>query len=197
MAQRRMFSLKIVDTDDFLDMPESTRLLYFDLGMRADDDGFIQPKKVMRLTGSNDDDLKLLLAKNFIIPFNNRGVIVITDWRENNYIQKDRYTPTKYIDEAKKLSCIQNVYKLDTQVRIGKDRLGKVREEINRELTTQQLQDLKIKFPNIDVYEEYDKCKDYIASTGKTYKDYLAMFRNWLRRIDIKKEPEIIITRRK
>jgi hypothetical protein len=122
MAQRRMFSLKVIDTDEFLDMPDSSRLLYYDLGMRADDDGFVQPKKVMRLTGANPDDLKILLTKKFIIPFKDKGVIVITDWKENNYIQKDRYTQTKFKDEFKLLKCIDNVYILDTQVRLGKDR---------------------------------------------------------------------------
>ena len=130
-----MFSLKIVDTDAFLDMPQSSRLLYYDLSMRADDDGFVSnPKKIMRMTGSGDDDIKVLVSKKFIIPFDS-GICVIKHWKIHNYIQKDRYSVTTYLEEKKQLKlkengsytkCVQNVSKLDTQVRLGKDRLGKV-----------------------------------------------------------------------
>lgn len=131
MAKRRMFSSDIVDSDKFLDMSATSRLLYYDLGMRADDDGFVSPKKVMRLTGASEDDFRVLIAKNFIIPFES-GVIVIKDWKMNNYIQKDRYTETIYKTEKAKLSCdnnnsylldtvgIQNVSKPYTQVRLDK-----------------------------------------------------------------------------
>ena len=135
MAQRRMFSMEIVGSDQFLDMPAETRDLYFHLGIYADDDGFVNPKKIIRMVGASDDNLKLLIAKSFVIPFES-GVVVITNWKENNYIQKDRYRPTIHQLEYKKLSCIQNVYKMDTQDRLGKDRLelgkdsiGKVIEE--------------------------------------------------------------------
>ena len=123
MAQRRMFSQRIVGEEKFLEMPQSAQNLYFHLGIYADDDGFINPQKIVRMIGANPDDLKILVAKQFVIPFE-AGVVVITNWKENNYIQKDRYTPTIYQNELKKLECIQDVYKLDTQVRIGKDRLG-------------------------------------------------------------------------
>lgn len=122
MAQRRMFSQRIVGSDPFLDMPTSSRELYFHLGIYADDDGFISPKKVIRMVGSSEDDLKILITKNFVIPFES-GVVVITNWKENNYIQKDRYQETVYQKEYQELTCIQNVYKLDTQVRLGKDRI--------------------------------------------------------------------------
>lgn len=130
MAQRRMFSFQVVETDQFLDMPLSSQTLYFHLGMYADDDGFITPKKIMRILGSTQDDLNVLIAKNFLIPFEN-GVFVITHWNENNYIQNDRYKPTQYTFEKSKLICIQNVYTMDTQDRLGKDRLGKDRLLIN------------------------------------------------------------------
>lgn len=140
MAERRMFAKTIVESDAFLDMPVTARLLYYDLGMRADDDGFVNaPKKIMRETGASQDDISLLIAKKFIIPFEN-GVVVIKHWRIHNYIQKDRYTETKYkeqkallkLDENKAytlgdgdpIPCIQNVSKMDTQVRLGKDRLN-------------------------------------------------------------------------
>lgn len=134
MAQRRMFSLKVIDTDEFIDMPITSRLLYYDLSMRADDDGFVSsPKKIQRMCGCSDDDLKLLVAKQFIIPFES-GICVIKHWRLHNYIQKDRYAKTMYAEEFNKLNeidgiysldtkCIQNVSKMDTQVRLGKDRL--------------------------------------------------------------------------
>lgn len=118
-----MFSKAIVRTDRFLDMPQSCQNLYFHLGIDADDDGFVSPKSVMRLVGSTDDDIKILISKNFLIPFES-GVIVITDWKENNYIQSDRYKPTIFQKEYAELSCIHNVYKMDAQVRLGKDRLG-------------------------------------------------------------------------
>lgn len=126
MANRRMFSQRITGDEKFLEMPTSAQNLYFHLGIYADDDGFVNPQKIVRMIGANPDDLKVLLAKGFVIPFET-GVIVITHWKENNYIQADRYTPTIYQDEYKKLECIQNVYSLDTQVRLGKSkvRLGK------------------------------------------------------------------------
>lgn len=141
MAQRRMFSLKIVDTDMFLDMPLSAQNLYFHLNMRADDDGFIaNHKKIMRMIGCNDDDMKILLAKDFIIPFES-GVCVIKHWKIHNYIQKDRYTETLYHDEKEQLQedknkmytkCIQPVHKLDTQVRLE---LGKSKSKSNIDYT--------------------------------------------------------------
>lgn len=145
-----MFSLQIVDSDAFLDMPISSQLLYFHLSMRADDDGFVDnPKKIIRIIGTNDDDLKVLMTKRFILTFGS-GVIVIKHWRIHNYIQKDRYTETKYVDEKNGLiikengaytekdkACIQNVSSLDTQVRLGKVRIGKDRLDNTSEETSQ------------------------------------------------------------
>ena len=139
MAQRRMFSKKVTDTDTFLDMPLSTQALYFHLNMHADDDGFIDnTKTIQRMIGSSDDDRKLLVAKQFIIPFEN-GLVVIKDWRVHNYIQGDRYHKTQYINEKSQLVVeennmytkrVQDVSNMDTQVRLGKDRLGKVSKDI-------------------------------------------------------------------
>ena len=127
-----MFSKQIIDSDAFLDMPLSSQTLYFHLNMRADDDGFVNnPKKIQRMIGCSDDDLKLLLAKRFILAFES-GVIVIKHWKIHNYIQKDRYKPTIYQEEYAQLfvkenksytDCIQNVSSLETQARLGKDRL--------------------------------------------------------------------------
>ena len=103
MANKRMFSLSVVDTDRFLDMPVSTQALYFHLGMHGDDDGFVSsPRKIARAAGCNDDDLRLLIQKNYIIPFES-GVVVITDWRLNNYIKPDRYKPTVFLNEMNEL----------------------------------------------------------------------------------------------
>ena len=137
MAERRMFAKTIVESDAFLDMPTTARLLYYDLGMRADDDGFINaPKKIIRETGASQEDLDILIKKKFLIAFSN-GVVVIKHWRMNNYIQKDRYNETKYKEQKAKLKLDENnaytlgrgskapsVSKMDTQVRLGKDRLN-------------------------------------------------------------------------
>ena len=142
MAERRMFAKTIIDSDIFLDMPLSTQALYFHLSMRADDDGFINnPRKIQRMIGASDDDLKLLLAKSFLIPFDS-GIVVIKHWRIHNYIQKDRYKETMFLEEKKQLGikknkeyileknevypqCIQDVYIMDTQVRLDKDSIDK------------------------------------------------------------------------
>lgn len=138
MAERRMFAKTITDSDAFLDMPLSTQALYFHLSMKADDDGFVNSaKRVQRAIGAADDDLKLLIAKNFIIPFKS-GVIVIKHWKINNYIQNDRYKETAYIEEKQQLAvkenraytlldteCIHDGYSLDTQIRIDKNSIDK------------------------------------------------------------------------
>lgn len=115
MAQKRMFSLSVVDTDGFLEMPISSRLLYYELGMRADDDGFVANwKKILLFTGLKQDDLKVLIMKKFIIPFES-GVIVIRHWRMNNYLQNDRTKPTIYQDEKSQLTLDKNnVYNMYT-----------------------------------------------------------------------------------
>ena len=108
MAEKRMFTQKIIDSDAFLDMPLSTQSLYFHLNMRADDDGFINnPKRIQRTIGASDDDLKLLLAKRFVIGFDS-GVIVIKHWRMHNTLRKDRYNPTQYQDELALLDVKDN-----------------------------------------------------------------------------------------
>lgn len=143
MAERRMFSKTVIDSDAFLDMPITAQLLYFHLSMRADDDGFVnKPKSIMRMCGAKDDDIKTLFARRFVIPFES-GIVVIRHWKIHNYIAKDRYHPTKHTEERAQLEidenllyefCIQDdaeteqvVNKMKTEVRLGKVRLGKVR----------------------------------------------------------------------
>lgn len=104
MAEKRMFSNKVIETDAFLEMPDSTQNLYFHLSMNADDDGFVaKPKSIMRMTGKKEDDMRLLITKSFIIPFES-GVIVIKHWRINNYLRADRYKETIYQEEKQQLS---------------------------------------------------------------------------------------------
>lgn len=108
MAERRMFAKTIIDSDAFLDMPLTTQALYFHLSMRADDDGFVNnPKKIQRMVGASDDDAKLLIAKQFIIPFES-GVVVIKHWKIHNYIRKDTYSETKCKTEKKCLELDEN-----------------------------------------------------------------------------------------
>lgn len=140
MANRRMFSKNITDTDTFLDMPMSTQCLYFHLNMSADDDGFIgNAKTIRRMVGASEDDLKLLIAKEFIFPFES-GVVVIRDWKIHNYIRKDRYSETVYQQEkAQIIETDSGRYQIGMtsgqppvdqrlpQVRLGKGRLGKGR----------------------------------------------------------------------
>ena len=127
-----MFSLSVVDTDIFLDMPSTTQNLYFHLGMRADDDGFVgNPKKITRTINSSDDDLKLLIAKGFI-EFFEQGIVFVTNWKENNDIRWDRYTPSKYqllkpeYDFGKKVLPVGSTNG-STQVRLGKDSIEEKR----------------------------------------------------------------------
>ena len=130
MANKRMFSNTITDSDAFMSMPLSSQALYFHYGMKADDEGFVgNPMGIARMISSSADDYKLLKAKGFIIEFES-GVIVITHWKQNNYLQNDRVKPTLYkaersllvqdkngvymLKSSVEVSCIQNVYNLDT-----------------------------------------------------------------------------------
>lgn len=204
MAERRMFAKTIIDSDAFLDMPLSTQALYFHLSMRADDEGFINnPKKIQRMIGASDDDLKLLMAKNFIIPFES-GIVVVKHWKIHNYIQRDRFKPTVYQDEKAMLEvkdnkaytlaetpCIHDGYMMDTQVRLGKDSLGKESKECkpvkhkhgeynNVLLTDEELAKLQSEYP--DWQERIERLSGYVASTGKSYKSHYATIRNWARK---------------
>ena len=127
-----MFSKKITDTDKFLDMPLSTQELYFHLNMDGDDDGFVgNPKTIKKKIGANDNDLDLLVAKQFIIPFES-GVVVIKDWRIHNTLQNDRYKPTIYSDEKKQLETgyFQNNSRLEPQHNLTKHNITEQRKDI-------------------------------------------------------------------
>ena len=110
MAQRRMLSMQIIDTDKFIQMPVTTRLLYYDYCMRADDDGFIgSPHKILKMIGCSEDDYKLLILKGYIIPFDD-GICVIKHWRIHNYIRKDRYNETQFKEQKDSLVLENNTY---------------------------------------------------------------------------------------
>ena len=237
MAERRMFAKTIIDSDAFLDMSVTARLLYYDLSMRADDDGFVNsPKKIMRMIGASEDDLRMLAARKFIIPFEN-GVVVIKHWRIHNYIRKDRYSETTYSEQKELLELDENgSYRLIdgnsstdcqpignqrsttgqplvnqrlTQDRLGKDRLGKDRlgkdidapdkpEKPTRHkhglyqnvlLTDEDFETLKSEFPS-DWELRIERLSEYIASTGKSYKNHLATIRSWARKDASKKSEE-------
>lgn len=209
MAEKRMFSLKIVDSDLFLDMPLSSQCLYFHLSMRADDDGFVDnPKKIIKIIGANEDDLKILITKGFVITFD-KGIIVITHWKLNNYIRSDRRKETIYIEEKQALMQSQNgayikvnTFGIPTDNKmattclpsIDKDRLDKIsldKESIvappftalygeyqNVCLTDDEYNGLKDKLQD-HTNIMIDKLSRYIKSTGKKYQSHYATILNW------------------
>lgn len=208
MAKKRMFNVDIVGSDAFLDLPHTAQALYFQLGMRADDDGFVgNPKTIQRIAGTKANDLELLVKKRFLLQFPS-GVVVIKHWKINNQIQKDRYTPTVYTEEYQSLyikdnksytemdkGCIQSVSEMDTQISIDKSRLDKNSRGgekhahgffANVLLTDDELQKLAAEIPN---YEEYiEKLSHYIESNGKKYKSHYATILMWHRK-DREKQP--------
>ncbi|MDY8106085.1 conserved phage C-terminal domain-containing protein [Pediococcus pentosaceus] len=198
MAQRRMFSKKITDTDIFLDMPLSSQALYFHLNMHADDDGFVSnAKTVKRMIGSSDDDLKLLLTKNFIFAFES-GVVVIKDWKIHNYIRKDTYNTTIYGDEKEQLAQDENgsytlspraVDEPSPQVRLGKVRLGKDSNIYSSSNDEPHIDSKKIK--EIIRYLNEKAGTKYRASGSKTQRLIKARFNDGFNDEDFKKVIDI------
>jgi len=180
MARKRMFDMEIVDTDLFLDMPQSTQNLYFHLGMRADDDGFVSnPKKIIKIIGANEDDLKLLFLKKFVIPFES-GICVITHWKLNNYLRKDRYTETIYKEEKKLLVedengayslGIPNDNQLATQNRIEEKREEKKSKD-KEYYSTKDLNDLFLDFLEVRKKLKAVNSERAINSLLKTLSEY-------------------------
>lgn len=199
MANRRMFSRTITESDAFTDLPLSAQALWFHMGMSADDDGIVNnPKRVQRCIGATDDDARLLLAKGFIVAFDS-GVIAIRDWRVNNYIRPDRYTPTVYQAELASLnngSClpgdIPNVIPNDIPaVDPGKDRLGKDRLGKSESSVTQ------VQRPTLEEVTAYcnqrgngidpERFIDYYTANGwrvgkQPMRDWKAAVRSWEKR---------------
>lgn len=185
MAERRMFSKTIIDSDVFLDMPLSTQALYFHLAMRADDEGFVNnPKKIQRMVGASEDDLKLLIMKRYILTFES-GIIVIKHWKIHNYIQNDRFKPTTYVEERSTLTldgkrayteCIQDVSKMEPQVSIelGKDSIDKS----NINITCEQVAKKKFEKPTVAEVDAY--CKE--RNNGIDAEAFVAFYesKGWL-----------------
>lgn len=203
MAERRMFSKSIIDSDIFLDMPQSAQCLYFHLAMRADDDGFVNsPKKIQRMIGASDDDCRILVSKKFLIPFET-GVVVIRHWRIHNYIQKDRYKETMYQAEKSALvqtesgayealdtGCIHDVSTLETQVRLGKYSQGKCSQEDGKRkrFTPPSVDEVRSycreRKNGIDpeAFVDYYEARGWKYGQGKPVVDWKAAVRTWERR---------------
>lgn len=170
MAERRMFSKTVIDSDCFLDMPLTAQALYFHLAMRADDDGFVNnPKSIMRNVCCKDDDLKMLIAKKYIIAFES-GIVVITHWKIHNYIRKDRYSPTKNQEEMEQITLQKDGrYTIgitsDSQRltdgchRLGEDSLGKVSSELEKDSSAPS-HPKKPKSSDINSLKKYGKYKN-------------------------------------
>lgn len=212
MAERRMMAKSVIDTDQFMDMPATAQNLYFHLLLRADDDGFLSNvKQIQRMTGTKDDDLKILFAKQYLIPFES-GVVVIKHWKIHNYIQKDRYRPSRLLErgevelntfgewEKKPVQPVSKVYPNCIQtVSIGKERIGKdrVRKELYIGKPEKPTKHKYGEYENVllsdadleklknefpgDWEKRIEKLSSYMASTGKHYKNHLATIRNWAR----------------
>lgn len=210
MAQRRMFSLEVCDTDKFLDMSASAQALYFHLGLHGDDDGFVaSPKRIARAAGCNDDDLRLLAAKGFIIPFDS-GVVVITDWNVNNTLKNDRYHETVYQDEKSKICRLtngkyalasrletdwnQDVSNLEPEHNITKLNLTKLRKEgadkppTHSRFVPPTVEEAaaycKERGNNIDAerFVDFYTANGWKQGAGKPIKDWRAAVRTWERR---------------
>lgn len=185
MAERRMMSKSIIKSDTFLDMPATTQNLYFHMLLDADDDGFINaPKSIMRMIGAKDDDMKVLAAKQFVIPFES-GVVVIKDWKIHNYIQNDRYKPSTLperdllnIQKDKTYTLKNDVSSMDTKciqtVSIGKDRLGKVRlgkDRIGKDRVGKDSIDTLCHVTHDDVDKSHIEIIEYLnIKTGSKFK---------------------------
>ena len=218
MAERRMFARAVTGGARFLRMPVTSRLLYYDLGMAADDDGCVEAFAVMRMTGATEDDLKVLVSKGFVKILNDDLVSLILDWKVNNYIQKDRYHPSIYAkllnDQSVDTECIQDVSNLDTQVRLGKTSIDKasIGEASTGEVRAgEPAQSAKpparTRFspPSVREIEDYctekgflldaERFVDYYASIGwrvgkNPMKDWRAAVRTWVKKDTPKPEPE-------
>lgn len=185
MAERRMMSKSIIKSDTFLDMPSTTQNLYFHMLLDADDDGFINaPKSIMRMIGAKDDDMKVLAAKQFVIPFES-GVVVIKDWKIHNYIQNDRYKQSTLperdllnIQKDKTYTLKSDVSRMDTEciqtVSIGKDRLGKVRlgkDRIGKDRVGKDSIDTLCHVTHDDVDKSHIEIIEYLnIKTGSKFK---------------------------
>lgn len=203
MAEKRMFARSLIDSDAFLDMPLSAQALYFHLNMRADDDGFVNnPKRITDYVGAASDDLKLLLAKRFIIVFDDPGVIVIRHWRLHNTLRSDRYHPTNYQAELSRLCIAEN--KAYTEQKSGQkeaihagapaartaDKQKKPYGECsNVWLTDEELEKLRHDYP-AHFAEYIQRLSLHIDAKGARYNSHYSVIRKWLIADGVKSEQE-------
>lgn len=199
MAQKRMFDKTITNSDEFLELPDSSQVLYFHLSMNADDDGFVNNwKSIIRMTGTKEDDLKILIAKSFVIPFDS-GVIVIKHWRINNYLRNDRYKQTKYKEEYSMLNTDENgEYLLNNDIGIpmvypDKNRIDKNRIDKNNNICAKhndfddEFESIWSKYPNKKGKENAKR--DFIKARkeGITYEEIEQGLDNYVTYIKAKK----------
>ena len=163
-----MFDKAVLDTEKFMDLPMSSKALYFLLGMEADDEGFVVPKKILRIHGGSDDDIKILIAKEMVIPFQS-GVVVITDWLTNNYLDKNRIKPTQYYQEKKQLSVLnlgKNRNSTDKRYILTKDK----EHWLNIGLTDVKLEEYRREENNRKVFEVVESSEEEREQTLKKLK---------------------------
>lgn len=174
MARKRMFDLDIINQDSFFDLPMDAKALYFLLGMEADDEGFVSPKKVLRLYGGTEDSLKVLIAKKYIIPFET-GVIVITDWKRNNYLDKNKTKPTIYQDEKMQIMYDENSQKYISLTEV-KPKLNQSLEKVNVE--ENRIEENRIEYKERNIKERKSTKKEKYGVYGRielTIDEYLRL----------------------
>ncbi len=156
MAERRMFARSVIGSARFLRMPATSRLLYYDLGMEADDDGIVEAFGVIRKTGATEDDLQILVAKGFARVLNDDLVTFITDWKRNNQIRSDRYHPSLYRELILQISDglpSDNQATTSGKPRLGKDSIGK--DSIGESGVASPQTPARFSPPNVDEVREY------------------------------------------
>ncbi len=206
MAQKRMFDKRVVDTDKFIDLPNSTKALYFMAGMSADDKGFFQPRKLQKICGFTDDDFKILIAKNYFIVFES-GVMVVTDWNKNNWLDSRRISETEYVDELNLLKLVNEKYEFkECGLANAKQMLSENSIEENSIVYIYNNSvPKKFQKPTVEEVKKYceerkngvnaEKFVDYYDSIGwlvgkKPMKDWKACVRTWE-----KKEKEVKVSK--
>lgn len=218
MAERRMLSKKIIKSARFLRMPISSQNLYFHMSLEADDDGVVEAFTILRLTGTSEDDLRVLVAKGFIIVLNEDLVSFVTDWNEHNKIRLDRKVDSIYQDLLVKIvpdvviqgrNTTPNQLTTNGQpdVRLGKGRLGKDslgKDSKVKDVTPEIVRHKYGEYNNVlltdehieklkDLYTDYERriedLSEYVESTGKKYKNHFATIKAWARKDEAKKNP--------
>ena len=220
MASKRMFDRAIVEQDSFFDLPMEAKALYFLLGIEADDEGFVNPRKVLRLYGGNDDSVRILALKGFVIPFDS-GIIVITDWKRNNYLDKKRVKPTIYLQEKAQITydegsekyvfnkCSKNVKQMLQENRIEENRIdiiepvGSVSVKENKKkfgkfqrvkLTEKEYEKLIKEFGEDFIKKQIEKLDEYVESNNNKnkYSNFNLVIRKAIREkwYEVTKVPE-------